>query len=722
MNEKEMEQTSPAELKEDLPIPVLKTETGNNQNNSEKNEDSKEKLNIKELDESYKIATPKVEGEVHLLNEQEQHLLESLKPDWLLWEIGALKQSERKEFSEIVNYLKRNKTFTIPTKKLLEKNIHPSRSSLLLKLARSKTATITREALSLNYRIINKENLPKTLKGIEKTFTEMMKENRKDLIHYPTSHFKIIDRSCINTIPLEKIGWKNLNNPQYNDKLLEITFPEYRYPPLLITAEDYQYLQKVATDKIIYHMMHLAGEDSEFFAERIEVDKKRLSVQYPRLFEFDLARLNKGSSRGYREEYTKIVLEKIFNNSTLSKTFLVEFDSNSNSHTLKYFAPSSPKSFDFLQSFDFLKEITLHSDINNAVQIHELNKLVFESIKLYLSLDDIKTYVYKDFPDLAESQFNSILARFHDEYVNKKNRNDIPQIFNFKMVLEEGEEEQSVYIHYLVLNRLINTGLERFQKNLANQIITDWETKIANHKLTGAMFSNHLFSQNLLRKFSNEENFVYQLIQKPNIYRILENLDQLSRFTLRLKLYTHSELDKVFSLNREKLYKKAYDNVFNEKSFFAKIIFILINWIYKRGFDPEAINLEEEEKNPIIKEISNGKENKVAYLQAIGIESEDSLSQQCDNIWANLPESLNQKELEQNIRSDLSSFFSQRKEVPLFALDYIIENNVKRILKKGQHLTAYRKNLEEYTRVQTYLIIYKNSHLRKKVNLIAKQE
>lgn len=651
------------------------------------------------------------------LTNQELLLLRSLKADWFLWEIDAIHPVERKEFNEIVDYLKKHESLSIPTGKLLELNIHPARSSLLRKLAKSQKANITRDFLTLSYTSITKENLSSEMRKIEDVFSNMMKKTRESYIKFPTSHFRIIDRDCINTIPLEKIGWKNLNTKQYKGKLLEITFSEKKYPPILITSSEYQYLQRVSTNKIIYRLEKLAGEDPDFFTHRIEVDKKRMSAQYPRLFDFDMMRLNKSSSRGYREQYTAIVMEKLFSNKNLTKMMLVDFDSESNSHIMRYFPSSSPTSFDFLQSFTYLKEIYLHSDINNAIQINTISKMIFESIKMYLTLDEIHSAIYEDFPELAETQFEQIMSKFFDEYVNKKNRHGIPQVFNFKIITDD-KIEQDVFIHHLNLNRIINGALERIENKIPALILSDWEKLLTNHRMHPAMVSNRHFSLLVLKYLSTEESFIYKILRKPSIYRILESLDQLSRLTIRLKLYTHNEIDKVFNLNKDKIYNAAFENIVSHKSFFAKLIFMLINWFQKKSFDPDAEeDHEKTDAESTIHAITDGKHNKVDFLNAVNAESEENLMQKSDNLWAKLPDSLNKKEIDQNIRADLFGFFRQRKEVPIFALKYIVENNVNRILKKGQHLMSYKNDLTEYIRNQVWLTVFKNSHLRRKVNI-----
>lgn len=651
-----------------------------------------------------------------LLTEEEIQLLRSCRPDWYLWELGALHPSERKEFNEILNHLRKMESFTLTANDLIEMNIYPTRSSLLQKMVKSKRAVVSEDTLTLTYEIITAENLQTKILQIETIYAEMIKKARECAIPFPTSHFRLISPNCIESFHLEKIGWKNLKNDQTRGKLIQIIFPENSYPPILITPEIYSDLSRFSSDKIFYHMKKMAGDDEVFFNQKIETDKKKMAAQYPRLFDFDLMRLQKRSTRAYREEFTSIILEKMLGNKNLTKMMLADYAADHASSIVRFFPPSNPESFDLLQSFAYLKEIILSSDINNAIQLETLNKMIFESMKLFLSLEDIKANILKDFPDLGDEQFESVINRFFTDYVKKKNRNGIPQVYHFKIT--EGEyQDADIFIHHLNLNQLINGALERLEQKINTTFLSSWEDKLRTHELDSGMFSDARFDEALFQYCKTEEPFVFKILRKPNIYRILESTDQLSRLTLRIRLYTHKSLSKVFNIEKDRLYQTAYNNIVATKSFFGKILFMILTWIYKKNFTFE----DESSINNLASEKEEQTVNKVDYLRALDFESENSLMKRVETLWSDLPNSLNRHELNENIKSDLFAFFRTRKEVPLFALEYIIDNNTNRILKKGQHLISYTKELTDYTRYQTYLTICQTSSLRKKINLVVKE-
>lgn len=656
-----------------------------------------------------------VPSEKALLTEEEIQLLRACRPDWYLWELGALHPVERKEFNEILNHLRQTESFSISANDLINMNIYPNRSSLLQKMVKNKRAVVTADSLTLTYEVITAENLSTKILQIETIYSEMMKNSKEAAVPFPTSHFRLISPNCIESFHLEKIGWKNLKNSQTKGKLIQIIFPDNSYPPILLTAEIYSSLAKLASDKVFYHMKKAAGDDEVFFNQKIENDKKKMAAQYPRLFDFDLMRLQKRSTRAYREEYTAIILEKMLNNKNLAKMLLADYASDHAASILRFFPPSNPGSFDLLQSFFYLKEITLGSDINNAIQLESLNKMIFESVKLFLSLEDIKANILKDFPDLGDEQFENVINRFFNDYIKKKNRNGIPQVYHFKIT--EGEyQDADIFIHHLNLNQLINGALERLEQKINTSFLSKWEERLQSHELDSSMFSDARFDEALFQYCRSEEPFVFKILKKPNIYRILESTDQLSRLTLRIRLYTHKALSKVFNIDKDRLYQTAYNNVIATKSFFSRIFFIILTWIYRKNFTYD----DESGVENLVGDNEEQSVNVNDYLRALDFESENSLAKKVEELWSNLPNSLNRHELNENIKSDLFAFFRTRKEVPLFALEYIVDNNTNRILKKGQHLISYTKELTDYTRYQTYLTICQTSSLRKKINLVVK--
>lgn len=651
------------------------------------------------------------------LNEEQLALLRNLRPDWFLWEINALHPIERKELNLIVNYLRQNNTFTIPAKALIEFGITPTRSSLLQKLMKEQRISISQEKMKLLYEQITKENFFLYVQQLNDTYATMQKNAKDIYCPYPTSHYKLIDPDLIISLPLERIGWKNINSDIYKNKLVEIIFPDNHFPPILITPSAYNDLQRIATNKIIYHMQNLAGEDEQFFTQKIEVDKKKMASQYPRLFDFDLLRLQKRSTSAYRKEFTTIVTEKMLNNKNLLKMFLADSATESSSHIMRFFSPNAPSSFDFLQSFEYLKEIILRSDINNAIQLESINKMIFESLKLYLSATDIKNIIKEGFPELGDDQFESILNRFFSEYVKKKNRNGVPQVFHFKITFGEYNDED-IFINHLNLNRLINGALERISQKISTTVVSQWEQLLSKHNLSGGMFSDAHFESYLFKYCAKEEPFAFRIITKKDFYQILSSIEQLSRLTLRLKLYTHKELSNVFSIDKNKIYQTAYENVLESKNFFARLFFIIINWLQKRSFLSTLGEVES-----LTGDINDEKGIKSSdILEALQFNSELELEKRCEQLWDKLPTSLSRKELDENIKTDLYTFFRTRSDVPLAALDYIIEVNANRILKKGPHLSSYEKEINNYIRHKTYYTICQTSSLRTKISLSVLKE
>lgn len=657
------------------------------------------------------------EEEQEPLTEGQLFLLRNLRPDWFLWEINALHPIEKKEWGLIVNYLRQTNSFSISAKALIEFGITPTRSSLLQKLSKERRIAVSNEKITILYDKVNQENFLLYYQQLNDKYDEILKCSKEQYMPYPTTHFKLIDPALIVYLPLEKIGWKNLNADLYKNKLIEIAFPDNRFPPILITASAYNDLHKIAAHKIIYHMQALAGEDEQFFTQKIEVDKKKMASQYPRLFDFDLLRLQKRSTSAYRKEFTSIITEKMLNNKNLLKMFLADSDSDSSSHIMRFFSPNAPSSFDFLQSYEYLKEIILRSDINNAIQLESINKMIFESLKLYLSATDIKNTLKEEFPELGDDQFESILNRFFAEYIKKKNRNGVPQVFHFKITYGEYNDED-IFINHLNLNRLVNGALERIGSKISTTVVSQWEERLAAHNLSGGMFSDAHFESYLFKYCCEQEPFAFKIITKKDFYQILGSLEQLSRLTLRLKLYTHKELSNVFSIEKSKIYQSAYENVLESKNFFSRLLFIIINWFYKRSF---LSNLGEADSMSV--QSTQDKGVKASdILEAINFTSELELEKRCHQLWEKLPNSLNKKQLDENIKTDLYTFFRTRSDVPLAALDYIIEVNQNRILKNGPHLSSYGKDIHNYIRHKLYHTICQTSSLRSKISITLSKE
>ncbi len=643
----------------------------------------------------------------------EMNLIGSLNPLWYLRDIGADKENEIKEFSEIVNYLKTNQTLSIPTEQLLKFNIHPTHSTLLEKLAKNRKVSFKNNAMTFLYQTVTKENLANKINLLNEFYSEMLNPDGEHFSNFPTSHFVHFEDETIIRLKLDKIAWKNVNSEVFAGKLIEIAYPNSLLPPILATQTAFELLQKISIAKVIITIQKKSGEDPQFFEQRLELDRKKLSLQYPRLFDFEFNQLSQGSTRLYREQYSNIVLKKIFSNKSATKMFLIDFDNPKHSQMLRVFSIEKIKNFDFIQSFYFLKEIFLNNDINQLVKLEDLSNFVYNSPTSFVTMPELKAEVQRMVPDIPNDWLENIIERFKEKYLQKNNITGHPQIYQFHISLSEFED--LILVSRLNIDKIVNNSLLKLQKTIPQQIIYDWTESIKRHQLLPEMFIKSSFSSYVFELAQKEKSFIISLANRAEILSIIKTLDKASKFTLKLKFYPLEEMTEILDLKQRTLYEEAYANASRQFSPFFRFFFYIIHWFKRKSTNTNPVSPAQGQMTANISVTPPKKETLI--LKKIGYNSIESLTEKCNKLWERMPDGLSQKELDRNILDDLSTFLRDKDEISIKALEYIDEKNLNRILNKGKHLANVATHLEKYIKAQVYLTVLQHASLRNKISM-----
>jgi hypothetical protein len=657
------------------------------------------------------------------LDEIEYNILESLNPQWMLWNIDANHPVEISQFSKLIGFFRKNETYTIDIDQLKDMGIYPVRSSMLKKLIKAGYANLAQNTLEFKKKEINKGNIESYLRNLNLVYSDIIKSAKKEKTIFPTSHFCVIDKSLYIPVHLKDIGSRKVKNS--NRPLLEIIFPDNILPSILIPTSKLDAINTMCTSKIIYELGKQAAENSDFFTKRIEVDKKKMSIQYPRLFDIDIQRINKKTNRDYRENYTAMVMEKMFSNNNLIKMFLNEFDSEINSEILRIFPYTSASSYSYLQSFEILREIYLNQETNEKVKLTEIYGLVYDNLKYFVYESEIKQHLEKEIPDLDSDYFTELMEQFAEEYIYKKNRYGISQIITFRIV-NDANIEEDIYLHFHNLNKYLTSGFDRITSRFQKGIQNKWETLLRNHELEMEMFERNLFVETIFNYIQDHDPILMQVLNRQILYRMLEGIENLSTPVTRLRLYGKEEIDRVIGLSNEALYRKAYRNIVEHQNVAARFVFVFVNWVVKSIFNYNKKKNREEYKSRK-KEIAKEKEEiakkkqedldkkKDIFYSSIEISGKDELKNRCDQSWQRVPSSLSRDQLEKNILSDLNAFFKNKDEVKVYALQYLVDKNLKRVLSKAPHLNGYSGFIEEFIKFRTYLYVAESTTLRSKI-------
>lgn len=645
----------------------------------------------------------------------ETNILDDLNPTWLLWAINATHPSEINQFSTLYKYMNKAEKTSINIDTLKDIGIFPLRSSLIKKLNNHKFATLIQNTFTFKKREIKKNNLDNYLKELNADYTELVQNSRAKKMNLPCPHFIDIDKSLILDVELNKINSRHVRTS--NKKLVKINFPDNSLPPVIIPIARLDILPTICANQIIYQISKQAAENSDFFNRKIEVDKKKMSIQYPRLFDIDMQRLNKATARDYRESYTAMVMEKMFSNSNLIKLFLNDFNSETNPDILRLFPLTSSFSYIFLQAYEILKEIYLLQEENEKYNISEIYGYVFDSFKFFVYESEIYVFLKDKINDLDEQYFQEIIDQFSEEYIYKKNKYGISQIVTFK-VTREDKFDEDIYMHFHNINKYLTTNFEKIIKKIETDILEKWENSLRIHNLEAEMFDENKFKEKIFEYIEDQDAIFYQVLDKKILYRMLEGIDNLSAIATRLKLYEKDQIDKVLSISHTDTYRTAFQNVSNSHNSISKVFFILINWFVKFMFHKNRKT--QENLTAKSKSIINGQSNQESNLQnqilnSLNLSENTDLKKESNKLWEQIPSTLSREQLEKNIYNDLLDYFKNKNSVKLDTLEFIIEKNIQRITAKANYLDSYLPTIEKFIEYKIYIYILETSSLRSKI-------
>ena len=309
--------------------------------------------------------------------------------NWYLWRLDAQNEEDTADFTQFASLLKKQPNGEVPLSLLTEWGIGLTRSRIVRNLLREKLAATTDKELQLTFPRIDSDNIDSWETKLSEYYHSNAQTERMKILRFPSSYFCLIDRSVCVTVPVQNLGWYSFDTPSYEHKLIEITFPRFHIPPVMVTATAIEELILTAKEKIIYKLSQTAAENNGFFSRYVKFDGFSIKNRFPTPFEADLISLKNKKGQDYQFGYTQIFLDKVFAKPETAAEYMdaVNFESYSDLSVL--FSPSKRENYDFIQSYLIYKELVLPLNHTQKEATEKLNTALAGALRFYMTEDEI---------------------------------------------------------------------------------------------------------------------------------------------------------------------------------------------------------------------------------------------------------------------------------------------------------------------------------------------
>lgn len=628
--------------------------------------------------------------------------------NWYLWRLDAQNEEDTADFTQFASLLKKQPNGEVPLSLLTEWGIGLTRSQIVRNLLREKLAATTDKELQLTFPRIDSDNIDSWETKLSEYYHSNAQTERMKILRFPSSYFCLIDRSVCVTVPVQNLGWYSFDTPSYEHKLIEITFPRFHIPPVMVTATAIEELILTAKEKIIYKLSQTAAENNGFFSRYVKFDGFSIKNRFPTPFEADLISLKNKKGQDYQFGYTQIFLDKVFAKPETAAEYMdaVNFESYSDLSVL--FSPSKRENYDFIQSYLIYKELVLPLNHTQKEATEKLNTALAGALRFYMTEDEIKEQILLILPDSGKEFHEKIFADFQKAIEERDASRKDPTVLSFDIDFYGNRE--SIFFYASNFNRYLNKTLSDTTDPIEKQIRIDWKKKLSKYRFEPEMFSDTQFNKLIFELIRSRDSVLYQILIQKKCQYYLSRIHNLNRLSQKLVLFGIFNMAETLKLDPHKIYAQTVEEIKKEKSFFGRLIFRFFNWYYLRAYR----NMRE---HPAGEEtaLPKSESGEAPVLAAAGVSAVSQIDGQCDRIWSELgADQIPRQSLESNIKTDLLEYFKNRDRIVPSGLDIIFERNANRIVKKAPHLAVYREKLLEFIKLYSYKIIALTPSLRAK--------
>ncbi len=619
----------------------------------------------------------------------------------LLWLLNATDQ-ETTELNLINRLLQRYNGFTIPLRDISRGGIDVSASSLIKKLLKNGFLRISKTEFEIHPRYLNPYN--ELITDIKEVYTNFQKGQIPITTHLPCSSFSVVPEGT-QTISLSDFSIHFRQAEIHKEELFEIGFPG-NLPTVLLHSDFIQEFPFICWRKIRHYFAIFSGDNSDFFAEKI-MSYRNLLIGKPRdLLESEINNLKRPTDKEYREECTRIILNRITASNDAARQVIQDTVSPENSYILTRFSYNESGDFDFLQALILLKQYYESREQRFAPGADDFLKGLKDNINICMNTGGLKRLIEEHFSSSPKEQIDEVFDKFLGKYAggNPGDR----EVFGFST-----PGQGDFLIHRENLPAFLDSNGSRVLRKVQGQIEDRWRSMIEQHRFEDAMLQDKAFRK-LISELTASENPIFTaMVKRSELYTILRKLPVRSGLVSRLTSFTFTEADKVFELNRSRIYDELYKESYTGCSLFGSLIFRLLHWLARSVYTGQ--NTDAKDSPTVPRELKESTTSEQEILRQIGAGEKSESSTILQELWNRLPvDILPREEIDRNILTDLIAFYNQKNEVVFSTLDHIRERNLRRVIQKASHLEGYKSALDEYIQAKMTVLIASRQEMRSK--------
>ncbi len=619
----------------------------------------------------------------------------------LLWLLDAT-DPETAELGLINRLLQRYNGFTVPLRDISRAGIDVSGSSLIKKLLKTGFLRISKTEFEIHPRYLNPYT--ELIADIKNIYADFQKGQIPITTHFPCSSFSVVPEGT-RTVSLADFSINFRQAEIHKEELFEIAFPG-NLPSVLLHSDYIQEFPFICWRKIRYYFAQFSGDNSDFFAEKI-MSYRNLLIGKPRdLLESEINHLKRPTDKEYREECTRIVLNRITASNDAARQVIQDTVSAENSYILTRFSYNEAGDFDFLQSLVLLKQYYESREQRYAPGADDFLKGLKDNINICVTTGTLKNLISEHFSSAPTEQVDRIFDSFLGKYASGTPSER--EVFGFNA---PGQGE--FLIHRDNLPAFLDSTGSRVLRKIQGNIDERWSSMIEQHRFEDAMLYDKSFRKLLLELTAAENPLFTAMVKRPELYAILKKIPIRSSLVSRLSTHTFSEADKVFELNRSRIYDDIYKASYSGYSLLGGLIFRLLHWLSRSVYTGQNQDTKEPASLPEDKKASTISEKEI--LKQIGAAEKAEGSSILQELWNRLPvDILPREEIDRNILTELMAFYNQKNEVVFSTLDHIRERNIRRVMQKASHLEGYKNSLDEYIQAKITVLVATRPELRNK--------
>ncbi|WP_321991800.1 hypothetical protein [Marispirochaeta aestuarii] len=621
---------------------------------------------------------------------------------WLLWIMDA-DATEENDFKVILGVLRRFASFTVPIREITRQGIDFRSSSIIKKMLKEGFLRLSKSEFEIHQRYLN--NRAEIEKELHETYTAFSKAAVPVSTLFPSSVFSILPEDAEHISPEELDSLKRRGEAKARG-VLEILFDKNQLPPILLHGEFLEEFPLICWRKIRYHLALLAGENADVFSDKIGSYKNLILGRPRELLENGLSRVQHRTEKEFREEATRLVMDRIIASGDASRQVLSDLVSPDNSYILTRYSYDNPEDFDFLQSLTVLEKMQTAKEKRRNVTPEDYLHILRDTINLCISAADLVQTAENTFPEIPPEELKKNFQLFQKNHVGMGS--EMPEALSFTP-----PGGTLMLIHRDNLEAYLDARGARLNSGIRDKLHIRWNELMERHRFEDAMLTDKAFRDLIQKTAAQLQPDTAALLRSTSLYEFLSKRKSRSEFIRRLQEYPWGQTDRIFHINREELYNEIYRSIYSRYSWLGSILYRFLHWIAKSVFMNQPENGEDKGKTSVLAEKEESSETDI--LKKVGLSDKREAADTLSALWEKLPaDILPREEIDRNILTELNAFYNERSEVVFGALSVITERNLRRVLQQASHLEGYSQALREYMECKMITIIASRSDLRAK--------